>query len=313
VDLGRTPPPFFKQGPSALSRLAFFAALALLLMVADVRFKLTDPLRKALAAVLYPAEAAVLWPVEKVVSNTRDLQALREAQSERDNALKTAQALSLRAQQVELLTTENTRLRELLELKASSKAATVPGEIVYESRDAFSRRFVLNKGTAHGIAVGMPVIDAAGVVGQITRAYVGSSEVSAISDKDMAIPVQNARTGVRGVVYGDTSVSGALKLEFTAANADVQANDVLVTSGLDGVYPAGLQVARVLRVERQAESPFARIICIPLSGLDRGRHVLALVPLVPEVPRPAPEAPKDPRGRKLPASAAKPVGSEAAR
>jgi rod shape-determining protein MreC len=123
------------------------------------------------------------------------------------------------------------------------------------------------------------------------------------------------------VVYGDTSVSGALKLEFTAANADVQANDVLVTSGLDGVYPAGLQVARVLRVERQAESPFARIICIPLSGLDRGRHVLALVPLAPEVPRPAPEAPKDPRGRKTPAPvvapasapSAKPASSEAAR
>ena len=273
---------------------------------------MTEPLRRAMAAVLYPAEMAVQWPVEKVVSNTRDLQALADAQRERDAALKTAQSLSLRAQQVEQLTGENTRLRELLELKASSKSAAVAGEIIYENRDAFSRRFVLNKGTGHGIAVGMPVIDAAGVVGQVTRAYMGSSEVSAISDKDMAIPVQNARTGVRGVVYGDASISGALKLEFTAANADVQAEDVLVTSGLDGVYPAGLQVARVLRVERQAESPFARIICIPLSGLDRGRHVLALVPLVPEVAKPAPEPPKEPRSRK-PTTAAKPSASEPAR
>jgi rod shape-determining protein MreC len=284
VDLSRTPPPFFKQGPSALSRLAFFSALAIFLMVADVRFKVTTPVRQGVSVLLAPLEMALYWPIERLLGITRDVQSLREAQRERDAALAQAREQALRAQRGDQLLLENARLRALLDLREAAKTEVTAGEIVYESRDPFSRKFVLDKGTAQGIEPGMPVIDEKGVVGQVTRVYVASSEVTAVTDKDMAIPVQNTRTGVRSIAYGDAAAAGMLELRFTATNADVQEGDVLTTSGLDGVYPPGLAVARVVTVDRRAQTPFARIVCEPLSALDRGRQVLVLRPARPAVP-----------------------------
>ncbi|MBU6436285.1 MAG: rod shape-determining protein MreC, partial [Betaproteobacteria bacterium] len=284
MDLSRTPPPFFKQGPSALSRLGFFSALALFLMVADVRFKVTAPIRQAVALALTPVEAALYWPVERVLGVTRDLQSLRDAQRERDAAQAQSRDMAVRAQRADQLALENARLRALLDLRQSAQPQAIAGEILYESRDPFSHKFVLDKGSMQQVQPGMPVIDDKGVVGQVTRVYVTSSEVTELTDKDMAIPVQNMRTGVRSIAYGDATQPGALELRFTAANADVQDGDVLTTSGLDGVYPAGLAVARVVSVERRAQSPFARIVCQPLSALDRGRQVLVLKAAPPPAP-----------------------------
>jgi rod shape-determining protein MreC len=284
LDLSRTPPPFFKQGPSAISRLVFFAALALVLMVADLRLKLTGPVRTVLATVLTPVETVLRWPVDSTIDATRDLQALRDAQRERDSAIARARDYAQRAQGADSLAAENARLRSLLDLKPQINATAISGQIVHESRDPFSRKFVLNKGTTQGIVAGMPVIDELGLIGQVTRAYPVSSEVTVITDKDMAVPVQNTRTGVRSIAYGDASAARSLELRFMATNADVREGDLLVTSGLDGIYPAGLAVARVTRIERRAESTFARILCLPLSGLDRGRHVLVLPIARAEVP-----------------------------
>lgn len=309
MELSRTPPPFFKQGPSALSRLGFFAALALFLMVADVRFKLTNPIRQTVALVLSPLQTALYWPVERVLGVTRDLQSLREAQRERDDAQDQSRSMALRAQRADQLALENARLRALLGLRQSSQPQAIAGEVIYESRDPFSHKFVLDKGSMQHIEAGMPVIDDKGVVGQVTRVYLTSSEVTAITDKDMAVPVQNTRTGLRSIAYGDATQPGALELRFTPANADVQEGDQLVTSGLDGVYPPGLAVARVVSVERRAQSPFARIVCTPLSALDRGRQVLVLkvapppVPATPAVDPSLAPARKDARGAKnLPAT-----------
>lgn len=302
--LNSGPPPFFKQGPSAFSRLVFFSALALFLMVADVRLKLTNPIRQTVAAVLAPIQWTLNWPLTQVTGATRNVQELRVAQDERDRAVNDARSASLQAQRADQLALENQRLRALLELKPQAQSTVIAAELVYESRDPFSRKFALDKGSSQGVEAGMPVIDEKGVIGQVTRVYITSSEVSAITDRDMAIPVQNLRTGVRGVAYGDPSSPGSLELRFTPANADVKEDDLLATSGLDGVYPAGLIVAKVQRVERRAESPFAKIVCAPVSGLNRGRHVLVLHPLKTElvptpgmagVPGVVPEIAKKPR------------------
>jgi rod shape-determining protein MreC len=281
--LNSGPPPFFKQGPSAFSRLVFFSALALLMMIADVRLKLTNPIRQTVAVVLAPLEWAVNWPIARLSGATQTMQDLRDAQSQRDTALAQMRSTALQAQRSEQLALENQRLRGLLSLSTQTNNRVIAAELVYESRDPFSRKFTLDKGSTQGIEPGMPVIDENGVIGQVIRAYVTSSEVSAITDKDMAIPVQNLRTGARSVAFGDPSLPGTLELRYTPANADVKEDDTLVTSGLDGVYPAGLMVAKVQRVERRAESAFAKIMCLPISGLDRGRHVLILQPLKPTV------------------------------
>jgi len=140
------------------------------------------------------------------------------------------------------------------------------------------------------------VLDELGVIGQVTRVYPAMSEVTLITDRDHAIPVLNARTGARGVAFGDTSThADALELRYMAANADVAVGDLLTTSGVDGVYPPGLPVARVEKVERQVDAVFARIYCVPLAMVSGTTHVLVLDPLSDQMPaRPVREVPTTP-------------------
>jgi rod shape-determining protein MreC len=123
------------------------------------------------------------------------------------------------------------------------------------------------------------VIDERGVLGQVTQVLPLTSEVTLVIDRDLAIPVQNTRTGVRSVAFGDASAhGGGLELRFMAANADLQEGDLLSTSGVDGIYPAGLPVAKIERIERRADSAFARIYCVPLAQVTAARYVLVLKP-----------------------------------
>ena len=165
------------------------------------------------------------------------------------------------------------------------------GEMLYDTRDPFTRKIVLNRGSQHGVALGQPVIDDTGVVGQVTRLYPFTTEVTLLTDRDQAIPVQVVRSGVRSVAYG-RGQSGVLELRFIAANADIKKGDTLVTSGLDGVYPAGLAVATVLSVEHKSSDAFARIVCQPAAGIDRHQQFLILLNEQKIPPRPVPEEPK---------------------
>lgn len=283
--LDRTPPPFFKQGHSALTKLMFFSALALFLMVADARFKFTGPLRASIATALYPAEWMVLRPVQMFQSAGAYFESLQHAQNGEDAARKKMAAQSQRAAQVELLTLENTRLRKLLNLRDQINTPGVAAEVLYDAADPYTRRVIIDKGLAHGVLAGSPVIDESGVLGQVTRVYPLVSEVTLVIDRDHTIPVLNTRTGARSVVYGEpVAQGGTLELRFMAGNADVQQGDVLSTSGVDGVYPAGLPVARIDKIERRADSAFARIYCQPLSVIHGARHVMVLEPISAHIP-----------------------------
>jgi rod shape-determining protein MreC len=301
--LDRTPPPFFKQGPSALSKLMVCSALALFLMVADMRFKLTEPLRATLATVLYPFEWAAMRPVLLVRYGGQYFESLRSAQGAEDEARRKLALQSQRANQVEQLALENERLRKLLGLRDRLTARGLAAEVLYDAADPYTRKVVIDKGLAQGVEAGSPVVDESGVLGQVTRVLPLVSEVTLVTDREHAIPVLNARTGARSVAYGDPSThSGALELRFMAGNADVQAGDILTTSGVDGVYPPGLPVARVEKVERRADSGFARISCSPQALVDGARHVMVLTASGIQLPpRPAPEdvaAPPKKGGRK---------------
>jgi rod shape-determining protein MreC len=191
-------------------------------------------------------------------------------------------------QQAQQFSAENTHLRKLLESRARIPAKAVMSEILYDTRDLFTHKIVLDHGTQHGVALGQPVIDDIGVVGQVTRVYLLTSEVTLLTDKDQAIPIQVVRNGLRSVAYG-RGQSGLLDLRFMAANADIQMGDILVTSGIDGVYPAGLSVAKVVRVENSAAGVFGRIVCQPLAGIDRNKQLLILLTDMNIAPRPAAE------------------------
>jgi rod shape-determining protein MreC len=278
--LDRTPPPFFKQGTSALTKLMVFSAVALFLMVADARFALVRPLRAAIATVLYPAQWLVLGPVRLVQGGRGYMDSLAEVQARADAAERSMAEQSQRAGQAELLRLENAQLRSLLGLRERLAVPGQAAEVLYDAADPYTRKVVIDRGLTHGVAAGSPVLDAGGVVGQVTRVLPLVSEVTLLIDRDQAIPVLNARTGARSVAYGNPGyLGGVLELRFMAGNSDVQAGDLLTTSGVDGVYPGGLGVAVVEAVERQADSTFARIYCRPLARLAGVRHVMVLEPL----------------------------------
>ena len=284
-----SPPPFFNRGPAPLVRLAFFGLLAILLMILDARFHYAEPLRQALVLAAYPLQRAALAPTQAAEAILDYFTA--KAQLEKDN-----EALRIRALQsakdlvtLEALAAENAQLRRIANARERLPRSSTFAEIQYAGRDAFSRKVIVDKGASDGLLPGLAVIDDIGVIGQVTRVHPMLAEVTLITDKDHAIPVQVARNGLRAVAFG-TGDGATLDLRFIAANADVQNGDTLVTSGIDGTYPPGLPVARVSRIERDAAYAFAKITCVPAAGADRHRQGLGLSPEASPCPPPPPPA-----------------------
>jgi rod shape-determining protein MreC len=296
--LDRTPPPFFRQGVPALTKLALCAALAIFLMAADNRLQIVQPLRAALATALLPVQQALRVPVELAAGGGAYLQGLKRALQAEAQARQQLAAQSERAARTEQLAAENARLRALLELRPALPVRTISAEVMYEAADPYSRKLFIDRGERHGVVSGSPVVNEDGVLGQVTRVYPLHAVVTLLVDRDAAVPVFNARTRQRSVAFGGAVVDGraGMELRFMAGNADVQAGDALGTSGIDAVYPPGLPVAGVVRVERQADTGFARILLVPAANPDLVRHVLVLEPLGQQRPllQPEPEAASEP-------------------
>jgi len=282
------PPPFFSRGPAPLVRLAFFVLLAFLLMVLDARFRYAESIRQAVALLAYPLQWITLAPVE-LINTSSDFFTTQVALKRDNDALKSKQLQDANSLlMLEALRAENAQLRRLLEARELVPRRSTLAEILYTGRDPFSRKIIVDKGTQQGIEEGQAVIDDIGVIGQVTRVYPLLAEVTLITDKEQRVPVEVVRNGLRAIVYGG-GAAGTLDLSYTAANADIQADDVLVTSGIDGTYPAGLPVAKVSRIERDAAYAFAKITCIPISGVEQNRQVLVLSQEA-RLPPPAAEA-----------------------
>jgi len=284
--IDRRPPPFFRQGPSALSKLLFFSALSLFLMVADTRFHITQPVRAVLATVIYPVQWLALQPVQGIKKGSDYFTSLSQAESNSEAASRKLALQSLRAGRVEQLTLENNRLRKLLGLREQLVTPVLTAEVLYDAADPYTRKVIIDKGLLQGVEPGSAVLDESGVLGQVTRVHPLVSEVTLVIDRDLAIPVLNVRTGVRSVAFGDPSSSGSgMELRFMGSNSDVQQGDLLTTSGVDGVYPPGLPVATVSRIERRAESTFAKIYCAPLALVKGARHVIVARPVADQIPQ----------------------------
>jgi rod shape-determining protein MreC len=287
-----SPPPLFKQGASARAKVVFFAVIAVALLLADARLHALAKIRQVVGAILYPVQVAALMPRDAAYMVGDYFSSLTALEKENRNLRQQQVASAQVLQQAQHLSAENAQLRRLLAANEQLPMKSVMSEILYDARDAFTRKVIVDRGTKHGVAPGQPVIDEIGVVGQVTRVFPFTSEVTLLTDKDQAIPVQVLRNGLRSIAYGQGH-SGSLDLRFMPVNADIRNGDILVTSGLDGVYPAGLSVAKVVQVESSSSAAFARIICQPLAGIDRNRQLLILLTELKLPPRPAPEESKD--------------------
>jgi rod shape-determining protein MreC len=291
-----TAPPFFRRGPSLVTRLTFFALLSLILLYSDARFHFLDGVRRVVATVLYPFQQVADLPsgIGQSVSEFFVTQTTLKRENERLKAENFANSGLLQTQQA--LAAENQHLRALLQMQPTIERRSRVAEILYTARDPFARKIVLDKGGSSGIEQGAAVINANGLVGQVHRLFPWAAEVSLITDREQAIPVQVVRNGMRAVVFG-LGYDGALELRFMPVNADIENGDVLVTSGIDGTYPPGIPVATVANIEHNAAYPFARITCIPAAGVGSFRQVLVLGRGQPQLDRP-PAAEVSPKQRK---------------
>lgn len=278
------PPPFFHRGPAPLVRLTFFVSFAVLLMVLDARFHALEAMRSGLAVLVYPLQRAAMAPMDAFNAVAGYFSSQSALQRENDTLRSRVLQSSRDLLTLETLAAENDNLRRLLEARARAPRDTTLAEILYSGRDPFARKVVIDKGAGAEIRPGQAVMDDTGIIGQVTRVFPMLAEVTLITDKEQATPVQVVRNGLRAIAYGD---GATLDLRFMAANADIQNGDILVTSGIDGTYPPGLPVARVVRVERDQAYAFAKIQCVPIAGTDTHRQVLVLAqpadqPLAPE-------------------------------
>src|SRR6266478_5832881 len=232
------PPPLFNQGVSARARLAFFSFLAVLLIVIDARVNALDTIRVGVGVMLYPIQRALLWPRDALVQAGRYVTTVQNLTRDNERLRESAAEHAARLLQDDQLRLENARLRQLQGLRERIGVKTQMVQVLYEPRDRFTHKLVIDHGSSDGVRAGNPVIDEQGVVGQITRVFPMVSEVT------------------------------------------------VVTSGLDGLYPPGLPVGTIARVERDVKDQFARVIVNPTGGVDANGVLVVLQ--VTGAPLPAP-------------------------
>jgi len=284
--MDRSPPPFFRQGPSANARLLFFGLLSLALLIADARFDALGGLRQGIGNVLYPVQRVLLVPRDAIAlagTYVTEVTGLRQENAE----LKRIEALNAKALlQIEQLANENKRLRDLAGARERAAVRSVLAEVLYETRDPFTRKLVLDKGAQQQVSIGQPVIDAKGLIGQVTRVFQFSSEMTLVTDRNMTVPVVLQRTGMRSVAFGGAA-PGRLELRYLASSADLREGDLLTTSGLDALYPPGLPVGRIERIERGGDNDFVKVLIAPTAEIQNN-HLLVILQVDTSAIPPAP-------------------------
>lgn len=284
--VGHQPPPIFRRGPAPLARLFLFVALCLALLVADLRFRYLEVMRNALSVITYPLQMAASTPADVVRNASRYFGTLIDVQLDNAELRRHQLGAGERLLRFEQLEQENAHLRELLQMSRRVQTRSIAADILYNAPDPFARKVILDRGAQQGVEAGLAVVDANGVIGQITRVHPIQAEVTLLTDRNQSIPVSVVRNGVRGVLYGVGR--GMLEMRHVLAEVDIRPGDRLVTSGLDGIFVPGLPVATVTRVDRDQDA-FARIECEPLAAVERSVQVLVIGRAAYPPPPPAAE------------------------
>ena len=299
-------PAFFVRSAKPFSRMVFYCALSIVFMAVDARLNYLSQVRQAFIAALHPLEIAANTPSEWV----RDIKKYFSAHNllvQENYALK-QQAFEhqVSLQRLSTIQAENEHLRHLLNGNIPIQPKAVLGEILHMGRDPFTHVVVVNRGSQHNIIAGQAVVDSKGVIGQVTRVYPFTSEVTLITDKELSIPIQIERNQLRAIAFGEGN--GTLDIPYLPTNVDIKVGDKLVTSGIDGVYPNGLAVATVTRIQQNSESPFAKIVSTPVAGVSNHLQLLLLaLPETKEVDGPTPAPSSTPVKTAEPKKAADPA------
>ncbi|WP_020183167.1 rod shape-determining protein MreC [Methylotenera sp. 1P/1] len=268
-------PAFFVRGPSPFSRIMFFCALSIVLMAVDSRLDYLSQFRQTFIAALHPLEMVANAPSEWGLNIRQYFTAHSRLLIENQALKQQAVEHNVMLQRLATIELENAHLKTLLKGNAPMIPKAILGEILHMGRDPFSNVVVINRGSQHTVEAGQAVVDAQGVVGQVTRVFPFSAEVTLITDKNLSIPIQVERNQLRAIAFGEGK-SNTIDLPFLPTSVDIKVGDKLVTSGIDGVYPAGLAVAKVTEVRQSPDSPFAKIISTPIAGVNNHLQLLIL-------------------------------------
>ncbi|MFO1381540.1 MAG: rod shape-determining protein MreC [Chitinivorax sp.] len=279
---------FFLKGISPSVKFAIFSLLSLLLLLVDSHYRVLNIVRDVVTVGLRPLQTIATAPV----TATRWVSDFVELQSNllKENGRLQRQVLADNSQllRMQSLQHENAELKQLF---ASSQIMARPplyGEVLYGGKDPFTRKIIINRGSNHGVGLGQIAVDSQGVLGQVTRVLPLVSEVTLVTDRNHTVPVRVQRTRQRGVVVG-TGQSDVLEMRFMPVNVDIKPGDILESSSVGGIYPEGLPVARVLKIDHPGSLMFARIYCAPIGNVDKNRYLLILreeqaMPSRPEEP-----------------------------
>jgi rod shape-determining protein MreC len=291
VELSHDSRPIIGRGPPLTAYFLMLVAISVGLMVADQRYHQIDRIRETLSRVVYPVQRAVDFPfraTDWVTESFADRSRLRQENVEITARLRLA---NLQLQRFAVLEEENRRLREMRANTAAVAEKVLVASILNVDLDPFRHRVLLDKGAADGVFKDQAVLDGDGIFGQVSKVNASTAEVILISDAEHAIPVQSNRSGVRTIAVG-TGDQDKLSLPFVTVEADLQPGDLLLSTGMGGVFPPGYPVALVSKV-RRAGSMFALVEARPTAKLDQAREVLLVwfKPRVEPAPAPTPAAP----------------------
>ena len=270
--------PLFVREMGLPARFSLYVLTCLFLLALDARYSALSGVRTSLNALIHPAQLALALPWDWLQSVGRFFIAHGELAGENTRLKRQQELLGAGMRDRAAIAAENAQLRALLALPPRPGFSLLAGEVIETLPDPFARKIIINRGSSHGVNAGWPVVDATGLVGQVTRVYPWTAEVTLLTDRDQGAPVQNQRNGLRIIVSGQGS-DNLLEVRFLDMHADLQPGDLLYTSGIDGIYPAGIPVARVVQTEPPRHTPFARALCQPIGGVGRYRHMAVLVPV----------------------------------
>jgi rod shape-determining protein MreC len=295
VELTHDTRPIIGRGPPLGATFLTLAIAAIALMVADQRYDQLTRVRAWLSAAVYPVQVVVDLPFRAwdwVSGSFADRSRLRQENLELTARLRLS---NLQLQRFAALEDENRRLRDMRENSAGVADRVLVASILNVDLDPFRHRVVLDKGAVDGVFKGQAVLDADGIFGQVAQVHAKTAEVILISDAEHAIPVQSNRSGLRTIAVG-TGDSERLSLPFVTVEADLKQGDLLLSTGMGGVFPPGYPIAEVTQVVRNASTTFALVDARPTARLDRDREVLLVwfdPPVTEEAPATAATAPTD--------------------
>lgn len=263
---------FVKPAVGPVAKLVLLSILSIILMTLDKRYAAVQQAKSYAAAVLYPLQQVARQPVEIVQYGLTIWGDKNKLLEENQRLQNENTRLTVQLQQQAPLLREVEQLRVLHNLAPHLPSGGTVAEIIAESRHQ-TGHFVINRGSKHGIQIGDPVSDGYGLLGQVHMVHGEAAEIAPVGNTPLVIPAMLQRSGIQTLVYGR---DGQLDLRYFPVSAELQTGDLLITSGIDSIYPAGIPLAKVVQAERHSGTPYYRAVLEPAAKLNGVRHVVVI-------------------------------------